>query len=75
MGNTVSLQCAFPGRPPIAFGGNGAAVTASESFGPTGAGKVRLSFATADGLLKEGLARIASFAKGGSGVRGRGAGT
>jgi aspartate aminotransferase/aminotransferase len=39
------------------------AVTPCESFGPAGAGKVRISFATADDLLKEGLSRIARFAR------------
>ncbi len=41
------------------------AVTPCESFGPSGARLIRISFATADHLLKEGLRRIASFAKGG----------
>ena len=40
------------------------AVTPCESFGPSGAGQVRISFATADHLLKEGLRRIAAFARG-----------
>ena len=39
------------------------AVTPCESFGPGGAGKVRISFTTADDLLKEGLDRIARFAR------------
>ena len=39
------------------------AVTPCESFGPHGAGRVRVSFATADHLLKEALARIARFAR------------
>ncbi len=39
------------------------AVTPCESFGPSGARLIRISFATADHLLKEGLARIASFAR------------
>jgi aspartate aminotransferase/aminotransferase len=38
------------------------AVTPCESFGPAGAGKVRISFATADPLLKEAIGRIARFA-------------
>ncbi len=39
------------------------ALTACESFGPAGAGKIRISFATADHLLKEGLACLAAFAR------------
>ncbi len=40
------------------------AVTPCESFGPSGAGQVRISFATADHLLKEGLRRVAAFTRG-----------
>jgi aspartate aminotransferase/aminotransferase len=39
------------------------AVTPCDSFGPTGAGKVRISFATADHLLEDALARIVRFAR------------
>jgi len=41
------------------------AVTPCESFGPSGARLVRISFATADHLLKEGLRRLVQFARGG----------
>ena len=40
------------------------AVTPCESFGPSGARAVRISFATADHLLKEGLGRLVAFARG-----------
>ena len=39
------------------------AVTPCESFGPGGAGKVRISFATADDLLREGLTRLLRFTR------------
>ncbi len=38
------------------------AVTPCESFGPSGAQAVRISFATAEHLLKEGLGRLVAFA-------------
>jgi aspartate/methionine/tyrosine aminotransferase len=36
-------------------------VTPGEHFGPSGRGYVRISYATEDGRLREGLARLADF--------------
>lgn len=39
-------------------------VTPGEHFGPSGSGFVRLSYATEDGRLREGLGRLAEFVRG-----------
>ena len=39
-------------------------VTPGDLFGPSGVGHVRVSYATEDGRLREGLSRMAEFVRG-----------